>query len=65
MDLIAAAAEAVCLGEGKGGWATRNHDLHPEAPSPLGERVGVRGTKIKYIYIPNHYHPPPWPSPKL
>jgi len=30
-------------------------------PLPLWERVGVSGTKIKYIYIPNHYHPHPGP----
>jgi hypothetical protein len=32
-------------------------------PLSLWERVGVRGTKIKYIYIPNHYHPHPAPPP--
>ena len=59
MDLIAAAAEAVCLGEGKGGWATRNHGLHPEAPSPLvGEGWG-EGDENKIHLHSKPLSPPP------
>jgi hypothetical protein len=35
--------------------------FHPETPSPLRERAGVRGMKIDRLEIPGHYHPHPAP----